>query len=571
MNEPRPVESPIGIVRHRIPADPAAVPPVRQLFIDSISSGDLSETEVTRWKLVFSELAFNAIVHGAGSDASHSVTLEWSITENSIILGARDPGTGPPDECIDSPPLPDPMAESGRGLFLITSFADEVRRWRGPSGFLMEVVKFYPNQSLPLPGNPELDGVMEELSSCYESLSVFHRLTENLIGSTNLRDFLNSSLDEFLALHPHDRIFIQGAPSMPPCIRRTLRPANWFLDPDDAGHTLKELGMLTRETVWESFDDLARQHLDFKSLRAVGAGCVFPIVTGGTHFGALIVLRKSSAPDMRFRSLGTLRTLADLCGIACVNFHLSQIRDAAQRDLRELEIAVDIQKSLLPILPPPESDRWNVFIRQESALTIGGDFAIARTDPSGNLVVAIIDVMGKGVSAALLASIFRTSFEMSLHIPTASAILETINRTLCRQLGDLTMFITCAVARVSSDGRSLGHASAGHCPTLFYQKSGTHLLLTPSGPPLGIMEDTVYQEEILALHGGERLILTTDGCYEWDRQNNNSGWENFVARMDEERSLPANVLWKGIRERIRAAGHAELEDDCTLITIDIPP
>lgn len=558
-----------GIVRYEISADPAAVPPLRQQFIETISNGELSETEITRWKLVFSELAFNAIVHGASGDPARRVSVEWCITENSIVLGTRDPGEGPPDELLDAPPLPDPTAESGRGLFLIASFADELRRWRGPAGFLLEVVKHYPRQGLPLPGNPELDAVLDELSSCYESLSAFHQLTENLIESTNLREFIQDSLEGFMALHPHDRIFIQGAPSIPETIRRTLGPAPWFLDPDDASHTLKELGSLTRETVWESFEDLERQRLHFQSLRAVGAGCVFPIVTGGTHFGAMIVLRKNTAPHMRFRSLGTLRTLADLCGIACANAHLTQIRDAAQRDLRELEIAVDIQKSLLPILPAPVSDAWSVFIRQESALTVAGDYAIARTDPDGNLVAAIIDVMGKGVSAALLASIFRTAFEMSLHISSAAGILETINRTLCHQLGDLTMFITCAVARIPADGSALDHASAGHCPTFLYQKNGPPLLLEPSGPPLGIFADSRYTGESLPLHGGERVIFVTDGCYEWDRHERALSWDKFVERMNEDRALPAPDLWHRIRGRSRAAGHSTLEDDCTLLTIDI--
>ncbi|MCB1130217.1 MAG: SpoIIE family protein phosphatase [Verrucomicrobiae bacterium] len=561
--------APTSIVRYEIPADPSAVPPLRDRFIDTISNGELTETEITKWKLVFSELVFNAIVHGAENTANARVGVEWCIAENAIVLGTCDPGKGPPDELLDSPPLPDPTAESGRGLYLIAGFADEIRRWRGPSGFRIEVVKHYPGQGLPLPCTPELDAVLDELSSCYESLSAFHRLTENLIGSSNVRTFISHSLEEFIALHPHDRIFIQGAPGIPEPIRRTLGPASWFLDPDDAGHTLKELGNLTRETVWESHDDLVRQNLEFPSLRAVGAGCVFPIVTGGTHFGAMIVLRKNTAPDMRFRSLGTLRTLADLCGIACANAHLTQIRDAAQRDLRELEIAVEIQKSLLPILPAPVSDAWSVFIRQESALTVAGDYAIARTDAEGNLVTAIIDVMGKGVSAALLASIFRTAFEMSLQVGTASGILETINRTLCRQLGELTMFVTCAVTRVAADGRTLDHASAGHCPTFFYQKDGARRFLEPSGPPLGIFPDTCYAGEALALRGGERLIFVTDGCYEWDRHERALAWDNFVARMDEDGGLPAADLWHRIRERIRAAGHSNLEDDCTLLTIDI--
>ena len=572
MSTPGILNTPTGVVRYTIPADHSYVGPLRQRFIDTISNGEMTEKELIQWKLVFSELVFNAISHGARNDPSLTINVEWSITQNAIIIAAHDPGSGPPEEAIQSPKLPDdPTAESGRGLFLIANFADELHTWRGNSGFCLEVVKYYPSQGLPLPGNPEIDSVLEELSSCYESLSVFHRLTESLIESGNLRDFIGSSLDEFLSLNPLDRIFIQGAPTIPDTIRQTLSTANWFLDPNDSDPTLRALGALTRETVWESFEDLARQNLAFQSLRAVGAGCVFPIVAGDIHFGALIVLRKAGTDNLRLRSLGTLRTRADLCGIACANAHLSSIRDATQKDLRELEIAVGIQKALLPILPAPASPLWNVFIHQESALTIAGDYAIAKTDANGNLVVAMIDVMGKGVSAALLASIFRTAFDMSLHIPSAAAILQTINRTLCNQLGNLSMFITCAIARLSADGRSLTHASAGHCPTFLYHTNGSRSFLQPSGLPLGILSDTLYQDDRIQLEGGERLVFITDGCYEWDRHDQDFGWERFVDHMDHNRHSPPEQLWTRLRDRIRTQHGAELEDDCTLITLDILP
>lgn len=571
MKSPAVINTPAGVVRYTIPADLALVAPLRQRFMDTISNGEMSETELFRWELVFQELVVNAIRHGAREDSSKTVSVEWGITQDAIVIAASDPGGGPPEGLLESPVCADPEACSGRGLFIIAEFADELNWWRGNGGFCLEVVKHYPSQGLPLPGNPELDSVLEELSTCYESLSVFHKLTENLIESGNLRDFIDASLVEFLSLHPDDRIFIQGASTIPETIRGILSPAAWFLDPNDANHSLKELGKITRETVWENFDDLVRQGYHFNSLRAVEAGCVFPIVAGEMHFGALIVLRKSSTTSHRFRSLGTMRTLADLCGIACANTHLTRIREESQRDLRELEIAVGIQKALLPILPPPVSDRWSVSINQESAQTVAGDYAIARADPEGNLVVAMIDVMGKGVSAALLASIFRTAFEMSLQIRTSSGILETINRTLCNQLGDLTMFITCAVARVSADGRTLDHSSAGHCPTFHYRADGTRSFLHPSGPPLGIIPDTPYASDIVHLQGGERFVFGTDGCYEWDRHSQDFGWDRFVEIVDSHRGSSAGELWNHLCARIREQYGPNPEDDCTLLTLDITP
>jgi len=563
--------APIEAVRYTIPALPELIEPLRQRFIGTISNGELTDADLGRWELVFQELLINALKHGACNDPTQSISVEWSITHNAIILAAQDPGQGPPDAVLLAPSLPaDPLSESGRGLFIIASGTDERRWWRGSNGFRLEVLKFYPSQGLPLLSNPELDSVLDELSACYESLSVFHRLTGNLIESGNLRDFIGSSLDEFLSLHPLDRIFFQGSATLPETIRSILGTAAWFLDQSDVDPTLRILGTLTRETVWENIEDLACQAIDVRALRSLGPGCVFPIIAGGIHFGALIALRKPTVTESKSRSLGTLRTLADLCGIACANAHLSSIRDESQKDLRELEIAVEIQKSLLPILPAPISDRWLVSIYQESSLSIAGDYAIAKTDAAGNLIIAMIDVMGKGVSAALLASIFRTAFDLSLHIPSANGILETINRTLCNQLGNLTMFITCAIARVSADGKTLEHASAGHCPTFFYHADGTRTFFEPSGPPIGILAAVSYANDRVALAGGERLVFVTDGCYEWDRQDEDFGWQRFVNHMDQDRTSLPIELWTRLRERIRNPYGPNLEDDCTLITLDIP-
>jgi len=560
------------VKRYTLPADRHLVEPLRNRFIEEISQSNVPESDLTQWKLIFNELVFNAIFHGAKEAPQATIVVEWALLKDSVLIAAQDPGEGPPAEALINPTLPeDPAAESGRGLFIMHQFADEFRHWRGSNGFRLEIIKHYPGLGEFLKMDPELERTLEELSSCYESLSVFHRLTVNLIESANLRKFIDDSINEFLALHPLDRIFFQGAPQIPQTTRAILHNATWFLDPSDADSALRSLGNLTRETVWESREDLVRQNLNVEALHSAGAGCVFPIVAGDIHFGALVVLRKPSPTPIQFRSLGTLRTLADLCGIACANAHLATIRDESQRDLRELEIAVEIQKALLPIEESPASRHWQVAIHQDSSLSIAGDYAIARTAPDGTLVIAIIDVMGKGVSAALLASIFKTAFSLALHLPSSAEILNTINRCLCDQLGNLTMFITCAIARISPDGKKMDHASAGHCPTFFYDPSGVRTFIEPSGPPLGILPDMIYQNDESELTGGERLVFITDGCYEWDRKDESQGWPRFVEFVDSHLNSPPDILWTDLKHRIQTQCGDDLEDDCTFLTLDIFP
>jgi anti-sigma regulatory factor (Ser/Thr protein kinase) len=159
--------APVETVRYTIQALEDLVEPLRQRFIGTISNGELTDAEVGQWELVFQELLVNALKHGALDDPTQSVTIEWSITHNAIVLSAQDPGQGPTDAMLQSPTLPeDPLSESGRGLYIIATGTDERRWWRGPNGFRLEVLKYYPTQGLPLPSNPELDSVLDELSAC---------------------------------------------------------------------------------------------------------------------------------------------------------------------------------------------------------------------------------------------------------------------------------------------------------------------------------------------------------------------------------------------------------------------
>lgn len=561
---------PLDVVRHRILADPALVGPLRERFLSDLGGRGIEESLMRGWALAFNELVFNAIHHGAKGLPGAEIRIEWCLEENAVVLACEDPGPGPDDERLNHPKLPDdPLAESGRGLFLLDHFADELRPFKGPLGFRLEVVRRHPGLGRQQLGNPEMDQALEELSTCYESLSLFYRLAQSFHGSSDLAGFINGAITDFIRLHPYHRVFLLAGTSIPTTVHAILQREPWYLHVDETNQSMTVLASMKEEFVWFQPDDLVSQGVDPKLLNHASAGCVMPVRAHDLHFGSLVALRKSDDRTLHSGSIGTLRTLSDLCGLACANSHLGQLRDQSQKKLGELEIAVEIQKALLPILPAPVSRHWSIRIDHQSSLQVAGDYALAGTDSQGNLVAAIIDVMGKGVSAALLASIFRSTFELSLDVPGSDKLVRHLNNHLCQQLGDLTMFITCAIVRFDVNTRVLDFCSAGHCRTLMY--SGDHRrLLEPSGPPIGIIPDGQYVSEIFIVNEPTRLIFLTDGCYEWDRNNGTQdGWQRFLDLCDSHRHHDPEQLWKELMSRIHAAGDS-LEDDCTLLTLDIP-
>lgn len=547
------------IHRLAVPADLSQLTPLRDTFRRQLAR-TLPPDAVEDWQLAISELATNAILHGAGNDPSKTISIEWFFEKTSFHLAVLDPGTGPPPEKIASPALPDdPFAESGRGLFIVASFADQFRGFQTPDGFRTEVVKSYPELGELFDLDPELERALEELSSCYESLSIFNRLANHLQQIDQLGSFINDALEAFRNLHPHSEHFIVCHPDAPSAIRQSLVGQPWFVDCSKETSPISALGALRAEA---TPDDEAT---------AGFPSHVLPIVGSSISFGVLISRSTNGRPHRLAKALGTLRTLADLCGIACANHHLTLRRQQARIRLRELEIAVDIQKSLLPLGKPPDHPHLATSLHQASSLEVSGDYAEARIDPNGTLVVAVIDVMGKGVAAALLASIFRTAFDLTHHLSPASTILETLNRTLCQQLGDVTMFITCAVARFSPNGESLDFASAGHCPGLIFRNGQAPLELEASGPPLGLFPGVRYHSSTQPFKPGDRLVLLTDGTYEWDRstsRNPESGWHNLLSFLSSHRTTPPATIWQELIQNIRTQTGPNLEDDCTLVVVD---
>jgi serine phosphatase RsbU (regulator of sigma subunit) len=125
------------------------------------------------------------------------------------------------------------------------------------------------------------------------------------------------------------------------------------------------------------------------------------------------------------------------------------------------------------------------------------------------------DVMGKGIPAALFATIFRTLIHARPELaPTPGRFLSWVNRSFAEDLGRVDMFVTAQLAFIDPVARQLRVAGAGHPPLFLADASGRVRALESGGPPLGILPSTDYPEETLPLPPGTRLMLYTDGLNE---------------------------------------------------------
>lgn len=187
-----------------------------------------------------------------------------------------------------------------------------------------------------------------------------------------------------------------------------------------------------------------------------------------------------------------------------------------ERFQSELNIARDIQMGLLPIpLPAPVTKKVDLYATMIPAKEVGGDLYDYFLLPDGRLCIAIGDVSGKGIPAALFMAVTRTLIRASAEDETDPALLmERVNNRLAENNPNM-MFVTLIIGVLDLDSGLFVWANGGHPVPCVVQPDGQlHLLEGRSGPACGIQEGLAYRSFSTELKPGHILLGYTDGVTE---------------------------------------------------------
>jgi serine phosphatase RsbU (regulator of sigma subunit)/anti-sigma regulatory factor (Ser/Thr protein kinase) len=190
-------------------------------------------------------------------------------------------------------------------------------------------------------------------------------------------------------------------------------------------------------------------------------------------------------------------------------------REESQRLEHELEIAAGIQASLLPTsLPQIPGLELVAYLRP--ARHIGGDFYDVAEAKTGDPMLMLADVAGKGSPAAILTAVVHATFRgEALHRHDPAELLQVMNRLLHPDLEKAEAFITAVIVRLESDAKGFSYASAGHADCVIWRHREENFeLLRATGLPLGIDSSTIYRSEQIGLDPGDILLLYSDGVTE---------------------------------------------------------
>jgi serine phosphatase RsbU (regulator of sigma subunit) len=243
--------------------------------------------------------------------------------------------------------------------------------------------------------------------------------------------------------------------------------------------------------------------------------------------------------------------------------------EAEEAQIRnEMEIARQVQESLLPIAPstPPEVTLASF---SRPAREVGGDTYDVVELPDGRLLVAIADVSGKGVPAALLTAAIQQGFRQYAG-PDPAAVLAGVNRLLLENTPD-EMFVTATCIVIDPRTGVAAAAGAGHPPPLWWD--GAHQRLVPvpaSGLPLGLMPEWSGTTERWQMAPGDTLLLYTDGVLDAKVSERERLGEERLATLLARAAPESAQEWV---DRLRQALNrcVEWPDDVTIVAMGWAP
>lgn len=246
---------------------------------------------------------------------------------------------------------------------------------------------------------------------------------------------------------------------------------------------------------------------------AVGTRMGAPLIYHGTHYGVVYV--ESLTQSFRQDDVDLLQAIANHAGMAIHAARVAEQLARREKLERDLRVARQIQRSLLPATVP-QVVGLDFAVHYEPAYQIGGDFYDFIWHDPAHLGLAVGDVAGKAISAALYMARVTSELRSRAAIArTPARLLRRVNQEIAT-LGDDGMFATLVYCIYDLETRSLVFTNAGHCVPLLRRGDRVFPLQAERAhtPPLGVTPELEAGEARVQLQAGDMLIMVSDGILE---------------------------------------------------------
>ncbi|HEY6308297.1 MAG TPA: SpoIIE family protein phosphatase [Candidatus Angelobacter sp.] len=412
----------------------------------------------------------------------------------------------------------------------------------------------------------------DSVSSELEKLTLFLEAARTLSSGVVVNDVLRNMLDYALRLTRAERGFVY--------LRQPDGGTALACGLDSSGNVLIQDANVTRSVVRDAMSTAAefiagdatqqsalaaRESIVMNELRTVIA---IPLrerrLAGSAQSqevdGVLYLDSRSVSRNLSGVSHEVLRALANECAAVLESARLMEADQSARQYRQEMEIAASIQRSLISE-SEMQCDFARVRGRSIPCKEVGGDFFDVFVSPDA-VTVIVADVSGKGISAALLASVIHGMFYAQ--VSSGSALVDAvaaINRFLCSRVAG-QKYATLVAARLERSG-ALKIVNCGHVPPVVTE-NGMKTRISDGDLPVGLMAGAGFHAIERDLAVGSRLCVFTDGLSE---SEDAQGEEFGLSRVEQNLQNP-DALGDTLTAVLNFRGPNEAQDDQTLLVLE---
>ena len=413
-----------------------------------------------------------------------------------------------------------------------------------------------------------LSGLSDEVRTILETRPLLERVTQRIAESLHVPRVAAFTNDEGW----FKPAYALGYPSIPEAyfaascatIRKVAQesdPVRVYLDDDES---------------WVNSPDVTDD--ERRNLAAIGSQLLLPLTVKDKVLGVISLGEKKSEAPYSGSDLRLLKSVAAQTGLALANAQLTTAiaEEVGRREKmsREIEIAREVQERLFPQRLQPIAG-VEYFGACRTALGVGGDYYDFLALPGGKLGIALGDISGKGIPAALMMA----SLQASLRAEAARAgsdiasLIARVNQALYDASSE-DRYATFFYAQYDPANQELTYVNAGHCaPMLFRAADGFATVdrLDIGGPVIGLIPDCIFEQAVVKMSPGDELVIFTDGVSEaMNRDLEEWGEARLAETVRKSSARTASDLIAGIMSAADAfASGAPQHDDMTLVVARI--
>jgi len=243
--------------------------------------------------------------------------------------------------------------------------------------------------------------------------------------------------------------------------------------------------------------------------------------------------------------------------------------DVVQKQAQELLRARQIQQDLLPkVLPQVRGIQ--VAGAWQPASVVSGDYYDVLALDEHRLALCIGDVVGKGITAALLMANLQAAFRAFATADASPAsVCGRLNAFMCGNVAS-GKFISLFYCIVDARDHSLAYENAGHCPAQLVRRSGETIALIGEGAVLGVLPDWRYRNNRVQLESGDHLVLFTDGVTEAeDAYGTEFGEERVVQTLHDAAASSAEEVRRILMDAVTGYCSGNFRDDATVVVLAV--